>query len=134
MKLANRMNHLGTETAFEVLARANALAAQGNLEAATAMYVQTLRYDPKNVKAHNNLGSLYRGQGKYNASITSFRQALRIDPSSAEATVGLALAHLRLKRPESALEAIERGETAVADPGVLARTKADILRKLGRKV
>jgi len=29
MKLANRMNHLGTETAFEVLARANALAAQG---------------------------------------------------------------------------------------------------------
>lgn len=29
MQLANRMNHLGTETAFEVLARANALAAQG---------------------------------------------------------------------------------------------------------
>jgi aspartate/methionine/tyrosine aminotransferase len=29
MKLADRMNHLGTETAFEVLARANALAAQG---------------------------------------------------------------------------------------------------------
>jgi len=29
MKLANRMNHLGTETAFEVLARANTLAAQG---------------------------------------------------------------------------------------------------------
>ncbi|WP_417519603.1 pyridoxal phosphate-dependent aminotransferase [Minwuia sp.] len=29
MKLADRMNHLGTETAFEVLAKANALAAQG---------------------------------------------------------------------------------------------------------
>ena len=29
MKLADRMNHLGTESAFEVLARANALAAQG---------------------------------------------------------------------------------------------------------
>ncbi|MBT3334683.1 MAG: pyridoxal phosphate-dependent aminotransferase, partial [Rhodospirillaceae bacterium] len=29
MKLANRMNNLGTETAFEVLAKANALAAQG---------------------------------------------------------------------------------------------------------
>ncbi len=29
MILADRMNHLGTETAFEVLARANALAAQG---------------------------------------------------------------------------------------------------------
>ncbi|MEE1556027.1 MAG: pyridoxal phosphate-dependent aminotransferase [Alphaproteobacteria bacterium] len=29
MQLADRMNHLGTETAFEVLARANALAAQG---------------------------------------------------------------------------------------------------------
>ncbi len=29
MKLADRMNHLGTESAFEVLARANALAAEG---------------------------------------------------------------------------------------------------------
>jgi aspartate aminotransferase len=29
MKLAERMNHLGTETAFEVLARANKLAAEG---------------------------------------------------------------------------------------------------------
>ena len=27
--LADRMNHLGTETAFEVLARANQLAAEG---------------------------------------------------------------------------------------------------------
>ena len=27
--LAERMNHLGTETAFEVLARANALEAEG---------------------------------------------------------------------------------------------------------
>ena len=30
MKLSDRMNSLGTETAFEVLARANALAAQGH--------------------------------------------------------------------------------------------------------
>ncbi len=30
MKLSDRMNNLGTETAFEVLARANALAAQGH--------------------------------------------------------------------------------------------------------
>ena len=29
MKLSQRMNHLGTETAFEVLARANQLAAEG---------------------------------------------------------------------------------------------------------
>ena len=28
-RLADRMNHLGTETAFEVMARANALEAEG---------------------------------------------------------------------------------------------------------
>ena len=30
IKLAQRMTHLGTETAFEVLARANKLAAEGH--------------------------------------------------------------------------------------------------------
>ncbi|MFT7617876.1 MAG: serine/threonine protein kinase/Tfp pilus assembly protein PilF [Planctomycetota bacterium] len=70
--------------------------------------------------------------GDSEVAVTAFERALALDRASAEATVGLALTHLGLKAPKSALEVLEQSS---ADPGVLARTKARVLSDMkGREL
>ncbi|MFT7617878.1 MAG: tetratricopeptide (TPR) repeat protein [Planctomycetota bacterium] len=69
-------------------------------------------------------------EGRKTVAVAAFEAALSLDPTSAEATVGLALTHLKLRAPEKALKVLEQSEV---NPGVLARTKARVLDALDRK-
>ena len=72
-------------------------------------------------------------EGAAQQAVAAFEAALAADPASPEAIAGLALAQLRIKAPQSALETIVAGERRLAVPGVMARVKSDALVALGRQ-
>jgi tetratricopeptide (TPR) repeat protein len=49
------------------------------------LWVATLRESPEDPKSWNNIGDVYRRQGKYEASIAAFTQATELNPNYADA-------------------------------------------------
>ena len=72
----------------------NALAAQGNLDAAIAEYTEAIRIRPDYPEAHNNLGPALASKGKLDDAIRHFAEAIRLRPNYADAhsNLGVALA------------------------------------------
>ncbi len=69
-----------------------AAAERGNLEEAVAGYKRVLKTEPKNAKAHVNLGIVYGRQEKWKKEIAEYKQAIKIDPQFAEAYFNLGVA------------------------------------------
>jgi Tfp pilus assembly protein PilF len=59
------------------------------LDDAAAQYTLALRLDPKDGKAHNNLGLVLLQQGKVHPAAIQFEQALRSNPEFPEAETNL---------------------------------------------
>ena len=106
-----------------------AWAALGDAEAAAEQYERTLRIEPRNQDALDLLAMAHFGQRRYEDALALYRKLLEINPDSAltHSNVGAALLHLR--RPQEALQSIERA--LALDPDLeIARTGLAEVRKL----
>ena len=56
---------------------------------------KVLAIDPKNFHAHNNLGIIYRQEGRLPAAVVHFRAAVRLNPNFLQARYNLGEALLR---------------------------------------
>ena len=80
------------------------LAQSGNLDAAITQFRQALSLDPRNYKAHNNLGVLYKRKGLVAEAIREYRSALGSDPGNPIPYKNLAIL---LEKQSSLAEALE---------------------------
>jgi len=53
---------------------------EGKLEEAEGLYIHLLKLDPTFTPAYNNLGIIYRMQGKYNLAAQYYRKTIELDP------------------------------------------------------
>ena len=67
---------------------------QGSDEEALKHYRAVLAADPRNVRAHNNLGLLYYRRGSTREAVDYFRRAIALDPQYVKARSNLAVALL----------------------------------------
>ncbi len=72
---------------------------RGDLTAAQTHLQQTLRLDPNNSDAYNDLGSLYYTQGIIKQAMSCFEKAIRLDPANIAAHYNLANCHLKCEMP-----------------------------------
>jgi Tfp pilus assembly protein PilF len=54
---------------------------QGRITEAELQFRQSIRTNPRNAQAHNNLGAALATQRKYSEAIVEFKKALEIDDS-----------------------------------------------------
>ena len=97
-----------------VLSRAVELHQSGDLEGASALYVQVLRAVPSAWRVRSNLGAAWAGLGRYEDAIDQYRQALgQIDEPSIRRNLAVAL----LKTGQVLEAAAEAERALVAQPG-----------------
>ncbi|MCX5892567.1 MAG: tetratricopeptide repeat protein [Deltaproteobacteria bacterium] len=70
-----------------------ALANEGKIDQAIAMYQKTLAVAPQYPPAYNNLAILYAEQGRYDEAVPLFKAALRLTPNNISFYGNLALAY-----------------------------------------
>jgi serine/threonine-protein kinase len=87
----------------------NALAGQGEPDAAIAAYRQAIRLKPDFAPAHYNLGIDLAGRGEAEAAIAAYREAIRLQPDFAEAHCDLGLVLGPRGNYEEALKELRRG-------------------------
>ena len=68
------------------------------LDHAVIYYNAVLQIDSNSLAAHNNLGLIYKSQGKINQAIEEFEKATKINPESVEALTNLGDSYLNVKR------------------------------------
>ena len=61
----------------------------GRTEEAEAMFFQAIKVNPHHSSAYNNLGEMYRRQGKLQEAEKMFRKALKIHPGNVYAQKNL---------------------------------------------
>jgi tetratricopeptide (TPR) repeat protein len=81
----------GQADAGRALQRGLAAHANGDLDAAEAAYLETVRLDPENKYAYYNLGVIAQTQGDAETAIASYRTALDLDPDFVPALFNLAI-------------------------------------------
>jgi len=75
------------------------------LRTAIAHFEQSLKWNPQNASAHNNLGSAMQRLGRLDEALARHQEAVRLDPNSFEAANNLGAVLLLLQRPEEAVTA-----------------------------
>lgn len=70
--------------AGERIARARELVHAARVDEATDLYRSILRENPSNVKARNDLGTLYETLGQYDLALEQFEAALKFEPEDVE--------------------------------------------------
>jgi tetratricopeptide (TPR) repeat protein len=75
---------------------------------AMAQYTEAIRIDPKDARAHNNLGSLYLLQGDLERALSQCNRALAINPDFEEAEYNLGAVALRREDFPTATTHFER--------------------------
>lgn len=72
-----------------------ALANEGKIGQAIAMYRKTLAVAPQYPSAYNNLAIVYAEQGRYDEAVPLFKAAIRLTPNNISFYRNLALAYQR---------------------------------------
>jgi tetratricopeptide (TPR) repeat protein len=80
------------------------LSEQGRDEAAAAEWRRALELEPKDAKAHNNLGGVLLRLGRVDEAVAQFQEALRTDPELVNARNNLGLVLLEAGRASDAAE------------------------------
>jgi len=75
---------------------------------------RALREDPRNVAAHNNLGKVYDGLGRWEESVAAYQQALALEPRDAAALCNLGIAETWQGKSEASERHIR--ESLAIDP------------------
>lgn len=92
----------------------------------TAGLVVTKILPEKRLKSLLSLGDKYLSEIKYDDAIAAYEEALMIEPRSEEAYLGIANAYIGLKDYEKALEAVERGVSALGETEALLKIRSII--------
>jgi tetratricopeptide (TPR) repeat protein len=90
----------GTATHYDL---ATALGRLHENEEAITHYRAALRLDPTHIDAWNNLGNVYRQQGRYAAAAQCYREALRLDPRQLQAQLNMGTVLLDTGQYDAAL-------------------------------
>jgi tetratricopeptide (TPR) repeat protein len=77
--------------ADDLLTRALAAHAEGDLDTAERLYGEVLDDEPKNVFAHYNIGLIHQTRGKKDAAVVAYGKALEADPNFVPALFNLAV-------------------------------------------
>ena len=75
---------------------------------ATEACGRALQHDEQSSEAHNCLGTVYQGTGKFELSALQFERALQLEPTSDESVRGLASAYAAMNKPGEAEETYRR--------------------------
>ena len=94
--------------AYRLFDLASELTAKGQLEAAIAEWKKVLELDPRNAKAHNNLGGALVLQGNLAEGMTHLQRAMEIDPDFSPAQSNFGLALLQEKKLDEAIPHLQR--------------------------
>jgi tetratricopeptide (TPR) repeat protein len=87
---------------------ASDLTAKGQLEAGIAEWKKVLELDPRNAKAHNNLGGALVLQGNLDEGMTQLQEAMEIDPDYSEPQSNFGIALLQEKKLDEAIPYLQR--------------------------
>ena len=77
---------------------AYALTQQGRGSEAVQELQELLRQHPKDARAHNNLGTLFMGQGKFKDGAFHYREAVKLQPNYKNARINLEVALKNLQK------------------------------------
>lgn len=66
----------------------------GDYKNAIAMHKKSIEFNPRDEKAHNNLGNVYRDIGLYREALKEYERALKINPYSVEAHNNLGILYV----------------------------------------
>ena len=74
----------------------------GDFAEAEIHFLKSLTLNPKNAKAHNNIGAFYLGQGRFSDAINHFRTAIELDPDLVIALQNLSATYFYLEQWDEA--------------------------------
>jgi tetratricopeptide (TPR) repeat protein len=77
---------------------------------AIGAYLHTLRLNPDDVYALNNLGNAYRQIGRFQDALLSYREALRVNPDCIRAWYNIGVTYYGLKGQTGVSEALKEAE------------------------
>jgi len=72
-------------------------------------YQKIIRFEPDDIPAHNNLGTLYIEKGDNEKALKEFEEVLRINPNLVAAINNLGIVYRELERYEEAVNVYKRG-------------------------
>lgn len=98
-----------------------------NPAAAEATFLKALRYDPRNLKALNDLGVARDLEGHHTDAQVAYRKALGIDPEDNAAEVNLALS---IAMSGNAQDAVRMLQPLASGPGATLKMKHDLAAAL----
>jgi hypothetical protein len=105
---------------------------EGRLAEAEASYRSSLALDPRQPKAHNNLGAVLHMQGRLDEATASYRRALALDPALAQANQNLAAITRDPEAARGALEGYLRHLEANPQDAEAHNNLGNVYRELGR--
>ena len=73
-----------------------ALESEGRLEEAAAHLVESIRLEPRNARAHSNLGNVRFAEGRFGEAVRCYDDALHLDPGLEAAVLNVGKAHYNL--------------------------------------
>lgn len=98
-----------TARAVALVNQASALAADGKADEALSLYKEALVIDPKNSRAHFNMGNVFRRlKYDYNSAIEEYKQALELEPKLVEAWNMQGLCYKRINKAAAAESCFKR--------------------------
>ncbi|MBT5549326.1 MAG: tetratricopeptide repeat protein [Nitrospina sp.] len=83
---------------------------------------ETLKKNPKDIKALYNLGEVYIAMHRYGDAITSLREVVKIEPYHKSGRLQLGRAQMEMGRDESALENLEEARRLDPESEVVKKT------------
>jgi len=111
--------------ATELLAKGQRLHEESKIAEAARVSAELTHIAPNLAEGHELMGALAMRTGAADIAAMSFRRALELKPRSADLHIGLAQALLALKRPQDALDLLNKGRT-------IHPNDAGIFRELGQ--
>ena len=116
---------------LEVSAPERDEAEQREIEAGLAKYKRVVQLNPRNARAWDTLGNLYKSGGEYKEALLAYQQAIANDPSKALYHHHLALVYAHEGQMEDAIDALQHVIEIDPDHGLAHAALGGYYRKMG---
>jgi protein O-mannosyl-transferase len=114
------------------LATAKLHGSDADIEEAVHHLRESLRINPDDAEAHNNMGGVYQREGRYEDAIREHEEALRLNPQLVEARYNIGVCNQALNRMEQARAQYVEAIRAQPDYGMAHYNLATTLASLAR--